>query len=82
MARNDFLVERMRRNPAADWQISDVIEVCRNHGVACVAPSRGSHYKVSHPASQEILTVPFRRPIKPVYIRKLVKLIDFVERNA
>ena len=40
------------------------------------------HYEVSHPASREILTVPFRRPIEPVYIRKLVKLIDFVERNA
>jgi hypothetical protein len=40
-----------------------------------------SHYKVSHPAAREILTIPHRRPIKPVYIRKLVKLIDGLERK-
>jgi hypothetical protein len=43
---------------------------------------RTGRFPVSHPASREILTVPFRRPIKPLYIRKLVKLIDFVERHG
>jgi predicted RNA binding protein YcfA (HicA-like mRNA interferase family) len=43
-------------------------------------PSRsgGSHYKIAHPAIAQILTVPFKRPIKPVYIRKLVAFIDAV----
>jgi hypothetical protein len=36
----------------------------------------GSHYKISHPNQREILTIPSRRPIKPVYIRELVKFID------
>ena len=72
-------LEQMRRNPLSDWTIRDVETVCREHGVAC-SPSRSgsSHYKVTHPAVAEILTVPFKRPIKAVYIRKLVAFIDAV----
>jgi hypothetical protein len=67
------LVEQMRRNPAGDWSIGDVERACRQVGVRCVPPTGGgSHYKVSHPSQAEILTIPARRPVKPVYIRKLV----------
>ncbi len=73
------LLERMRRNPAADWAISDVERVCSQHQVRCRPPSGGgSHYKVSHPSRPEILTIPRARPVKPVYIRKLVRFIDAV----
>jgi hypothetical protein len=75
-------LERMRRNPAADWTINDVATVCQEHGATCSAPSGGgSHYKVSHPNSYDILTVPARRPIKSVYVRKLVRFIDSVRRS-
>ena len=73
------LLSRMRRNPVADWTIGDVEAVCREHGLRCSPPSGGgSHYKVSHPSVPEILTVPARRPIKPVYIRRLARLIDSI----
>jgi hypothetical protein len=76
------LLDLMRQNPRGDWNVSDVEAVCRQHGLRCSPPSGGgSHYKVSHPAAREILTIPFRRPVKPVYIRKLVKLIDGLERK-
>ena len=75
---NDLL-EQMRRNPAGDWSIRDVEALCRERGIRCVPPSGGgSHYKVAHPSQREILTVPFRRPIKPVYIRKLVRFVEAV----
>jgi predicted RNA binding protein YcfA (HicA-like mRNA interferase family) len=32
-----------------------------------------SHAHAKHPAAREILTIPARRPIKPVYIRKLIR---------
>ncbi len=72
-------LERMRRNPAGDWTIGDVEAVCREHGVLC-EPARGggSHYKVAHALMAEKLTVPYKRPIKAVYIRKLVAFIDAV----
>ena len=72
-------LDRMRSNPAGDWKIADVEAICREHGVRCTAPSGGgSHYKVSHPSRRDILTVPSRRPIKPVYIRRLVRFIESV----
>jgi hypothetical protein len=68
---------RMRANPAGNWTIRDVEAVCREHGVRCMEPTAGgSHYKVSHPFQRDILTIPARRPLKAVYIRKLVRLID------
>jgi hypothetical protein len=33
---------------------------------------------VSHPASKEILTIPAARPIKVIYIRKLVRFVEAV----
>jgi hypothetical protein len=66
----------MRRNPAGDWTIEDVRTVCRQHGVNCTAPKRGAHYKVSHAGQAEILTIPARRPIKPIYIRALVAFLS------
>jgi len=73
------ILQRMKRNPAGDWSIQDVERVCRENGVSCRSPTGGgSHYKVSHPSQREILTVPFRRPIKPVYIRMLTRFIERV----
>jgi hypothetical protein len=75
----DDLLERMRRNPAGDCAIGDVETVCRKNAVSC-EPARGggAYYKVPHPMMAEKLTVPYKRPIKPVYIRKRVGLIAAV----
>ena len=73
----------MRANPAGDWTISDIEAICREHGVRCSPPASGSHYKVSDPSQRDILTIPGRRPVKPVYVRKLVRFIDAVlERRS
>lgn len=79
MAVADTLLERMRANPR-DWRIDDVVRACEAAGVACTAPRGGSHYKVKHPAMTQILTIPAHRPIKPVYIRDLVRFLDTVGR--
>ena len=79
MARADKTIAGMRASPQG-WAIADVERVCAHKGLVCSAPRRGSHYKVSHPALPEILTVPFKRPIKPVDIRELLRMIDQLER--
>ena len=61
------LLERMRANPASDWRIADVEKACREFDIRCVPPSGGSHDKISHASQRQILTMPFRRPIKAVY---------------
>ena len=70
------LLERMRGNPAGDWHIRDVEAVCREYSLL-FRPGKGtSHCHAKHPSAREILTIPARRPIKPVYIRKLVRYIE------
>ena len=73
------LLDRMRRNPAGDWTIRDVETLCREYLILCEPPrGGGSHYKVGHKMIAEKLTIPYKRPIKPVYIRKLVAFVEAV----
>jgi hypothetical protein len=77
------LLEQMRNNPRGDWTIRDVETVCRQHGANCRPPrGGGSHYTVSHRAMPSILTIPFKRPIKAVYIRRLVDFIDAARKSV
>jgi predicted RNA binding protein YcfA (HicA-like mRNA interferase family) len=78
MARGQKLIDAMRANPR-DWAIEDVQRACSAAGLTCEAPKRGSHYKVSHPQLATILTVPYNRPIKPIYIRELLRMIEQLE---
>lgn len=72
----DKLLEHMRRNPAGDWTIKDIQRLCERLGWECLPPSGGgSHWKVAVPGSDTILTIPAKRSIKPVYIRKLMEFV-------
>ena len=78
MSRAETRLEAMRRNQRADWRIEDVVALCRSFDIACLKPPGGSHFGVSHPTQAAILTVPFARPIKPIYIKRLVEFVDAV----
>ena len=77
MGRGDKLLERMRANPR-DWRIEDVRTLCNAFEIDFDPPSGGSHFGVSTPDRVHALTIPFARPIKFVYIRKLVRFVDTV----
>lgn len=75
-------LERMRANPLADWRIDDIESVCKEFGISCEPPRGGSsHFKISHRSMRDILTIPFKRPIKPIYIRRLVQFVDTVRTS-
>ena len=79
--RQDRLLARMKNNPRADWRISDVERIAQRYGFSINRPSGGgSHVTLRH-RSGEKLTVPARRPIKPVYIRQLVRMIERLEED-
>ena len=71
-------LERMRANPRGDWQIGDVEKACREAGALISKPASGSHFKVRSDKRDDHLTIPARRPIKVVYIRKLVDFLTDV----
>ena len=72
-------LEAMRANPFGDWRIKDVEALCVEYGLRCSPPrGGGSHYKIAHASVADMLSIPVARPIKPVYIRKLVRMVDTV----
>jgi hypothetical protein len=75
--RGEKLLAQMRANPR-DWRIEDVETLCRSFELEFERPSGGSHYGISDPTQPTHLTVPVARPIKPIYIRHLVRFVDAV----
>ena len=76
MARADKTLADMRANPR-DWRITRLEAVAAAFGVNVRKPG-GSHVVFEHPAVAEALSVPARRPIKPIYVRRFVRLIETV----
>lgn len=74
MASRDKLLEKMRRNPRGDWQIVDLKALADYYNIAWRSPG-GSHV-VFVSGAGTVLTVPARRPIKPVYVKMFVEMID------
>jgi hypothetical protein len=76
MGRGAKLLEQMRANPR-DWRIEDVETVCAAFGVELEPPGGGgSHWKVRDLLGAGTLIIPAHKPINPVYIRKLVALLE------
>ena len=80
MAKGGKLLAGMRANPNGDWTISNVETVC--NAVDCATlykPKRGSHYVVRNDKEPGFaLSIPARRPIKAVYIKRFVDMLDSI----
>ena len=74
MSSRDKLLVRMRQNPR-DWRIEDLETLARHFGMS-VRKTGGSHAIFYHSDLPEMLSVPARRPIKPVYVKRFVAMID------
>jgi len=62
----------MRNNPR-DWRIEDLKVVANKYSI--------QYRQMFVHKSSGLVTVPCARPIKPVYIRQFVALIDRLERT-
>jgi hypothetical protein len=72
----DKTLQKMRRNPLG-WRIEDLESVADESIVQWRRPGRGgSHVIFMAPGIREIVSVPSKRPIKPVYIKQFLALID------
>ena len=74
MARAERLLESMRANPKADWTPDNIKTVARACGLTL--RQRGTSHAVVTNARGRHLTIPMHKPIKPLYIRRLVELIE------
>ena len=71
------LLDAMRNNPR-DWRIDDLLVVARQFDIEC-RNNGGSHHVFGFPNVEMDVTVPAHRPIKPVYIRQFLLLVDAVK---
>jgi len=67
----------MRNNPR-DWRIDDLKSVANSIGIDW-RNEGGSHHVFSFTGVEDDMCVPAHHPIKPVYVRQLVALIDKVK---
>ena len=71
-------LQKMRKNQTG-WRIEELQAVAEENLVEWRSPCRGgSHVIFSAPGVREIVSVPAKRPLKPVYIKQFVALIDAV----
>lgn len=78
MASAEKLLKRMRENPR-DWKIEDLKVLADKFDIAYRQPG-GSH--VVFVSASGTLSVPAHRPIKPVYIRRFLAMIEDQEKKA
>jgi predicted RNA binding protein YcfA (HicA-like mRNA interferase family) len=73
MSKADKILQRMKSNPR-DWRISSLQIVAEAYGLIWRKPG-GSHVIFRHENGQK-LSVPSHRPIKTLYVKRFVRLIE------
>jgi predicted RNA binding protein YcfA (HicA-like mRNA interferase family) len=73
MNKTEKLITKMQGNPR-DWSIEDIKIVAARYGFKYRQPGT-SHVTFRADTGQKI-TIPARKPIKPVYVKKFLALIE------
>jgi hypothetical protein len=73
MSKIEKLLNNMRNNPR-DWQIDTLKDIAKRFGIDWRQPGT-SHVTFRHNNGAK-LSVPARRPIKAIYIKKFLRLLD------
>lgn len=73
MTRTEKLLARMRSNPR-DWDIDDLKVLARRFDLDWRQP--GTSHLTFSAVGQIPVTVPAHKPVKPVYVKKFLVLLD------
>lgn len=72
------LLQQMRKNYTG-WRIEDLQSVAADHGAWWRRPKGGgSHVIFGASGVRDIVSVPAKRPIKAIYVKQFVALIDSI----
>ncbi|TAN46595.1 MAG: type II toxin-antitoxin system HicA family toxin [Methylococcaceae bacterium] len=74
MSTHEKMLARMRNNPL-DWRIDDLKSIANRLGIDW-RNEGGSHHVFSYPGVDDDVCIPVHRPIKPVYVRLFLALVD------
>ena len=79
MTKADKTVDQMRNNPR-NWRIDDLSSVAFRYSIE-VRNNGGSHHVFSAHGIIESLCIPAHRPVKPVYVKRFLAMIDMIEEK-
>jgi len=74
MSTAEKTLEQMRRNPR-DLRVEDVVTIARKYNLL-MRTEGGSHHVFGFPGIKDSVSIPAHKPIKPVYIKQFVELVD------
>ena len=74
MSRAVKLLQKMKANPKADWSQSNIKTLVKVFNLTL--RRRDTSHAVITDSSGRHITVPMHKPIKPLYIKRLVELIE------
>ena len=70
----DKLLQKMQSNPKADWTPDNIKTLCKAYNLTL--RQRGTSHAVLTNSKGDHLTIPMHKPIKSLYIKRLIKLIE------
>lgn len=73
MKRAEKILEKMKNNPR-DWRIEDLKTLARAFGIGWEQP--GTSHVTFRKERAGHVSVPAHKPIKPIYIKKFIQLIE------
>lgn len=73
MSKVEKLIIRMKNNPR-DWQIEDIKTLADRYGIEYRQP--GTSHVTFRTKAGEKLTIPAHKPIKSIYVKQFLALID------
>lgn len=73
MSKFDKLIIKMRANPR-DWRIEDLKSIAERMGIEYRQP--GTSHVTFRLSNGSKVTVPAHKPIKPIYIKQFLNLLD------
>ncbi len=76
MSKRRKRLERIRQNPT-NVSLDDLRHVLEDYGFEH-KQTVGSHYTFRYVlgGQTKVLVIPFKRPLKPIYVKRTIKLID------
>ncbi|NPV28965.1 MAG: type II toxin-antitoxin system HicA family toxin [Firmicutes bacterium] len=82
MTRFEKLYAKIANNPE-DVKFEELDRLLRRYGFERRQPRKGSsHYSYHHPKLPDILTIPYARPIKAVYIKQALAAIEKLKEGS
>jgi len=82
VTRTDKLYARIVNNPK-DVNYKELDKLLLKYGFERSNPGSGSsHYTYRHPQLVDILTIPFKRPVKAIYVQQAIAAIKQLEQRS